>query len=548
MSHRRLTHLLFGATQDDLYKTFDVPKKTGGVRTILAPRGDLKYVQQRLNEVLHIVYASKASVHGFVRGKSIVTNARMHRGRKYVLTLDIEDFFPSINFGRVRGMFIAAPYSLGKSAATTLARICCYMNQLPQGAPTSPILSNMLCSKMDSHLLRLAQKNRCTYTRYADDITISTSMPQFPSSLAVRDQLGQVIIGDALLAIIQANGFAVNARKTRIQTRTERQEVTGLTVNEFPNVSRAYLRQVRAMLHAWGKYGLDAAEDEFRSRYDGKYRSPHSEPPSFAQVVLGKIAFLSMVRGKQNSYYRCFRSQVAQLAPNLIASEHVIKDNARHVTQAHIMTEGKSDWKHLKASLAWFQQKGEFLDLNLQFDEFDEDRGSDELLRMCKTFSKVSSESVTICVFDRDEQTIVQKVSDTNTGHKDWGRQVFSFVLPVPEHRKKSPDISIEFYYRDEEIMRCDGNCRRLYMSSEFNKVTCRHISEDLTCSDINKLNRNYTCIIDDKVYTRDEVNVALPKDRFAQYILDREPGFDDLDFSAFALIFHVIEKILSGR
>jgi RNA-directed DNA polymerase len=151
--------------------------------------------------------------------------------------VDLKDFFPSITFRRVRGLFEAKPYQLDHSVATVLARICCHKNSLPQGAPTSPIISNMICARMDSQLRQLAVRHRCAYTRYADDLTFSTSTRNFPEALAeiVSTETGNKLkIGVENNHKIKLNGFEINQQKTRLQTSDKRQVVTGLTVNRFP--------------------------------------------------------------------------------------------------------------------------------------------------------------------------------------------------------------------------------------------------------------------------------------------------------------------------
>lgn len=306
ISSRRLTYHLYIVESEKRYKTFEIPKKSGGTRQISTPKTALKLIQRKLNQVLQAVYQTKPSVHGFVEGKNIVTNAQAHANKRYVLNIDLKDFFPCINFGRVRGMFMAAPYGLNPEVATILAQICCHHNQLPQGAPTSPIVTNMICAKMDSQLQRLAKECKATYTRYADDITFSTTLPKFPEALAsvIQSEDGdKVVIGEALLSIITENGFTLNAQKIRLQTKGNHQEVTGLTTNRFPNVDRNYVRQVRAMLHAWAKFGLEAAEKEYQKQYDSKGRLPVKGKPSFKQVVRGKIEFIGMVKGKEDPIY-----------------------------------------------------------------------------------------------------------------------------------------------------------------------------------------------------------------------------------------------------
>jgi RNA-directed DNA polymerase len=152
ISYDQLVYQLYKVPDDEKYTEFQIAKKTGGFRKISAPATSLKIIQQKLNQVLQNVYDVKASVHSFIPEKSIVTNAQVHVGQKYVFNIDLKDFFPSINFGRVRGMFLTPPYDLPEDVGTVLAQICCFNNQLPQGAPTSPIISNMICVKMDKHL------------------------------------------------------------------------------------------------------------------------------------------------------------------------------------------------------------------------------------------------------------------------------------------------------------------------------------------------------------------------------------------------------------
>jgi len=181
-----LTWHLYRRGMDTNYTTFEIKKRSGGTREIRAPISALKILQEKLCYILQLIYRVRRPVHGFAIGRSIVSNASPHVGKSFVLSVDIEDFFPSINFGRVRGMFMAAPYDVPERAATVLAQLCCYDNQLPQGAPTSPVVSNMVCGKLDSELHRLARRNRCVYTRYADDLTFSPWNPdvtRFPRAL-----------------------------------------------------------------------------------------------------------------------------------------------------------------------------------------------------------------------------------------------------------------------------------------------------------------------------------------------------------------------------
>ncbi len=313
VSYAELEYYFYKLSPERKYTLIGIPKKSGGQRQIAIPHPSIKIIQQKLNQVLKCVYRPSPPAHGFVVKKSIVSNARPHLKSKWILNVDLKDFFPSINFGRVRGLFMAPPYALPPKVATVLAQICCFNDGtnsvLPQGAPTSPIISNMICYRMDGALKRLAQQYKCFYTRYADDLTFSTHYIDFPVELAVlnlEDPDSPVRLGEALGHVISANGFKVNDKKVRLHNERCCQEVTGVIVNEKLNVPRRYIRKVRAMIFSWERYGLDTASWLFTAHAAGeqKYVGPYKEPASFASVVRGRIEFVGMVRGKDDTTYR----------------------------------------------------------------------------------------------------------------------------------------------------------------------------------------------------------------------------------------------------
>lgn len=327
--YKVLNYHLYANRASQQYTIFTIPKKSGGSREICAPITPIKIIQKKLNKILQEVckdiYKDNFLVHGFRYGKDVRSNAEVHKDRTYVFNIDLLNFFPSINFGRVYGRFKSKPYKLPSEVTKVLARICCYKDSdrdfLPQGAPTSPIVSNIICDKMDNELYRFARNFQCRYTRYADDITFSTNRPNFAAELAniTRLELGwrfKADVAKELNDIIEANGFSVNTKKVRIQHRNCRQKVTGLIVNEFPNVSRKYTNQIRAMLHDWGKHGLIAAEKKFVNDYDKKKRWPYEPGTLFKNVVKGKINYLKMIRGDQNPTYQKFSEKLASLDPN----------------------------------------------------------------------------------------------------------------------------------------------------------------------------------------------------------------------------------------
>jgi len=253
-----LAYLLYHLPDAQKYTAFTIPKRDGTPRQILAPTPKLKLLQRRLANVLYLTLADidKAGTprrhlsHGFAKHLSIVTNAAVHKRRRYVLNLDLKDFFPSINFGRVRGIFIKDKrFALDPKVATIIAQIACHDHVLPQGSPCSPVISNIVGHLLDIRLVRFAKAQKCTYSRYADDITFSTNAKTFPADVAapIPGSEHDWTLGTALLKELKKADFEANPAKTRMQYRGSRQVATGLLVNEKPNILPEYYRTVRAM-------------------------------------------------------------------------------------------------------------------------------------------------------------------------------------------------------------------------------------------------------------------------------------------------------------
>jgi RNA-directed DNA polymerase len=268
------------------YHRYEISKKTGGVRCISAPKPALAWAQRWvLDQVLRRL-DPEPQAHGFVTGRSIVTNAAPHAGKAVVCNLDLKDFFPSITFRRVKGLFHALGY--GEHVATLLGLLCTEPPRvaveldgktyhvalgsrvLPQGACTSPAITNALCRRLDRRLDGLARRHGFTYTRYADDLTFSGDAPRAVGRLlrSIRS-----IVGD--------EGLTEHPRKTRVMRRGGRQEVTGLTVNDRPSVSREELRTLRAILHNAARLGLESQNREGR--------------PDFAAHLRGRVEYACMV-------------------------------------------------------------------------------------------------------------------------------------------------------------------------------------------------------------------------------------------------------------
>ncbi|MHC5023594.1 MAG: reverse transcriptase family protein [Planctomycetota bacterium] len=221
------------------YREFNIPKRRGGgTRRILAPDPDLKDLQRRiLRRVLALLVAHDAAT-GFERGRSIVTNASRHRGRAVVVRLDLRRFFESTSSKRVERFFRSIGWS--RAAAHRLAELCTRDGGLPQGAPTSPRLANLVNFRLDTRLDRLATKLGATYTRYADDLTFSFPRDDAAAARSVV-KMAQRIVGD--------EGYRLHSRKLSILRRHQQQRVTGLVVNESVNLPRSRRRWLRAVEH-----------------------------------------------------------------------------------------------------------------------------------------------------------------------------------------------------------------------------------------------------------------------------------------------------------
>ena len=332
---RSLCYFLYKVRPENMYTSFKVAKagnKDG--RQINAPHKKLKSIQRKLADVLTCVYKPKVCAYGFIPGKNNSDNAQNHVKRSLVLNIDLKDFFAQIHFGRVRGMLMKPPYQIGEEAATTIAQIACYNGKLPQGAPSSPILTNMICVPLDNALMRLAKETGCTYTRYADDISLSTYKKEFPVEIVYVDE-GGIHIGKKLAQILEKNSFQINPRKITLRKKSQHQEVTGLTVNVFPNVRRGYIRQLRSILDHCKKDGLYTTAKTYIDKGFCKNDviiSAKDEPEKeklitdwFIAVLTGKIYYIKTVKGENSLSYLSLAQQL-----NQICEREVIDISALH--------------------------------------------------------------------------------------------------------------------------------------------------------------------------------------------------------------------------
>jgi RNA-directed DNA polymerase len=304
------------------------------------------------------------------------------------------------------------------------------------------------------------------------------------------------------------------------------------------------------MLHAWEKYGLELAQEEFYRK-----RKLEGSEISYRDVVKGKIEFLGNVKGEGDSIYVKFLEKLKQLSPKMISNQKLEQARAQLEKSKHkeklicnIWTEGKTDVMHLKAALKDFQDRGQFQDLEIRFeDDIDHNNWSDSrLIERCKFSSDVQNSIPMIAIFDRDSLPIIKEAHDETRGYKVWGNNVYSFAIPIPRHREGELNICIEHYYKDNEIKRQDSKGRRIFLSNEFNSTSLRHRKDgDLS---VPRLSNDKIKIIDNAVFNSEDINVALPKADFATNVFEQIENFDDFDFTEFIAIFENIRKILKSR
>lgn len=310
------------------YQTFTIKKKSGSDRTINAPVKGLKSILRPLNFALQCMYVPHAAATGFVLDKSIVDNAKKHVGQHYVLNLDLKDFFHSFDRNRVKIGLINTVWGISnlrkfkeanpkkfkqlEELAFLLASLCTHPFEvdgkvktvLPQGSPASPTLTNILCKQLDLRLYGLAKRFNISYTRYADDITFSSKHNVYNDD-EFNNELKRIIEIDQKLTF--------NSKKTRLQKSGYRQEATGLIVNDKVNVRRRYVKQIRMYLHYWKKYGYEKAEQIFKRDYIADKGYVKNMKAHLINVLDGKLEFLKMVKGAEDSTYRGLKGRFDKL-------------------------------------------------------------------------------------------------------------------------------------------------------------------------------------------------------------------------------------------
>jgi RNA-directed DNA polymerase len=334
------------------YIQFTVKKKSGAERVISAPNNGLKEIQKCLNLVFQLVYQPNPAASGFVPGKSIVDNALVHAGSFYVYNIDLKDFFPSIDQARVWGRLKKPPFNLNETQkrinlANIIASLCSHEMEvermdgtgafvkviksvLPQGAPTSPTLSNIICERLDIRLSGVAKKFGLKYSRYADDITFSSMHNVYQKDSEFLIEVSRIVTDQK---------FHIKESKTRLQKHGFRQEVTGLIVNEKVNVNKRYVSQLRMWIHRWEIFGYERAAKYFLLDYSNSNKLDNKSiidskrldrwnvkeftfrqgeiqkrKSKMENVLAGKLEYLKMVKGEKNPVYLALAERMEKLS------------------------------------------------------------------------------------------------------------------------------------------------------------------------------------------------------------------------------------------
>ena len=534
-----LTYLLYIKKIDNCYNTLEIPKKNGDTRTICVPNKNLKKVQKKLYNKLSTYYdeiktqnnfTSKIS-HGFEKNRSIVTNAEVHKNKRYVVNLDLLDFFPSINFGRVRSYFIKNNYfEINDDIATILAQLTCYKGTLPQGASTSPLIANMICNIMDIRILKIAKKYRLDYTRYADDLTFSTNNKYF---LNDYDKFLEDIKN-----IIHRSGFELNSKKTRLLFSNSRQEVTGLVVNKKISVPKEYYKNTRAMAHSLYKNGYFLIDDEVGTieQLEGRF--------SF----INQINLYNIDNKKKDMWH--LNSKEKQYQKFMIYKTFYANEKPL------IITEGKTDVLYIKAALKKYykyfpnlitkKDNGNFVFhvnffkrkqkhsyyLNLVKD------GADTIKNIysnCYIKTKNNKNITTVHDFkklrgERETNPVILIFDNEMVSNKD--RPLKKFLNEIKVNASQKDKLKENLY-----INICDN----LYLctSQLNNKEACEIEIEDLFPADVleHEINgRKFS----KKDSTHD--NGFYGKNEFSQYVYS---NYESIDFSNFISLLSAINEII---
>ncbi|MGJ4748147.1 reverse transcriptase domain-containing protein [Leptospira sp. SA-E8] len=310
ISLKNLTYVAYVVPNELKYTQHKIHKFDGEYREISIPNAILKNIQKNISLILESYYKPGGPVHGFVKERSILTNASQHLNSKWVLSLDIKDFFGSINYGRVYGILQKPPFDFDQKLSALVSQLLILDNKLPQGSPASPIISNIICAKMDRDFITFCKNRRLFYTRYADDITFSSQTRRF----MLADKSLDFEILNHIKEIVRNNGFEINENKISYSYGKNGALITGLRVTDKVDVPRSNIRRLRSIIDKIRTLGYAGAEEEYISKYKNRNRI-YSEESKLINYINGQLSFIHMIRGPFDEVYKNYFEKFKTILP-----------------------------------------------------------------------------------------------------------------------------------------------------------------------------------------------------------------------------------------
>jgi len=537
ISRKKLNYILFGKGVDNFYTSFEIPKKNGSMRVINAPNASLKYLQRTLaNEIwLHEVNVWKDKIsernisHAFEKKKSIVTNAKIHRNKRYILNYDLEDFFGTFHFGRVLGFFEKnRDFKFPHKLAVAVTQLVCYNGALPQGAPTSPIITNLICQIFDYRVLRLAKKYKMDYTRYADDLTFSTNDKLFINRFET--------FNTELHKLLSYLGFNINETKTRFIHRTSRQQVTGITVNSKLSVSKEYYKDTRAMAHHLYKNG------EF---------SIHGQSGTINQLE-GRFAFINHI-DRCNAPASRFRKECKDFSSKEREYQKFIFYKYFYINNRPLLvTEGETDVAYIKAAL-----KKHFVD----FPALVAKNADDKYEFKIEFFHRTRRVEYYLGIV-KDGADAIQQIYNFYTGEGSCPN-LSSFFKKITKSKPNQPVILLfdnELENSNKPLKKFINRLNLKDGAAAFKRDLSAHLQSNLFLTTNHLVKGLQECEIEDlfndstlahqingKTFSRNskaDNATHYGKSIFANYIAD---NFDTIDFTEFLPYLRRIQAIITG-
>ena len=542
IERKTLTNVLYYKHVENYYHSFVIPKKSGEPRKINAPTGILKVIQKKLSNRLYAYrdYICKENAiklnisHAFERKKGIITNASIHKNKRYIINIDLKDFFDSFHFGRVKGYFLKNEhFKLPLEVATILAQLTCYNGKLPQGAPTSPIITNLICNVMDYKILSLSKKYHLDYTRYADDLTFSTNDKNIINKY---DKFY-----NSLNRIVLTSGFEINPSKTKLIFKDSRQTVTGLIVNKKVNLDRRYYKNVRAMAHSLyttGKFYIDGEEGSI-TQLEGKF-SFINELERYNNRIDGltqKKFFHLSAKEKELQKFLFYKYFYANEKPIIV-------------------TEGKTDILYIKSALK---------SLYKDYPNLIEKNSNDEF-KFKVSFFRRSNRIRFFLNMSQDGADAMKNLYQFFTGKNANGYPNYlTYFNKLSKSQPQKPVILVfdnEISTGKRPLYEFLSSCGQNPKKINLNNGGYKKLSEEgnLYLATHQLVNNNEECEIEDlfdkdvldhkignKSFTRKsdfDIEKYYGKDHFSKYIFT---NYKDIDFSNFKPLLNVINEIVEN-